>query len=36
MRLFGWVMAVLMLLGMFGIMDVRICIAGKGQCEIKK
>ena len=36
MRLFGWCVAVVMLLGMFGIIDAQVCIAGKGRCEVTK
>lgn len=36
MRILGWFIAIVMILGMFKVIDVRICIAGKGQCELSK
>ncbi len=32
MRIFGWFVAIVMLLGMFKIIDVHVCIADKGKC----
>lgn len=34
MRLFGWFVAIMMILGMFNIIDMHICIAGKGKCPV--
>lgn len=36
MRIFGWFVAILMILGMFKVIDVQICIAGQGQCQYKE
>lgn len=36
MRIFGWFVAILLILGMFHVIDVHVCIAGKGQCDSLK
>lgn len=36
MRVFGWFVAILMIMGMMKIIDVQICIAGKGNCPVTK
>jgi len=32
MRIFGWFVAIVMLLGVFHIIDVQVCVAGHGKC----
>ena len=36
MRVFGWAVAIVMILGMFNVIDVQVCVAGKGKCPVKE
>ncbi len=33
MRIFGWFVSILMILGAFNIIDFHVCIAGSGKCD---